>query len=100
MLIQSKLHKEIVGRADGQPYHVLFDADGYAEVEEAVGGQLLRLHAAEAVPESEDTADIRKMNPAQLKKYAKDNGIDVGDASKKAELLAIIEGAGQGGDEE
>lgn len=90
MLIQSKLHKEIVGRVDGKPYRVLFDVDGYAEVEEAVGVQLLQLRSAEAVPDV--GTDVTKMNPAQLKKYAKDNGIDIGEATKKAELLALIQG--------
>lgn len=36
---------------------------------------------------------LEKMNVAQLKKYAKDNGINIGDASKKEEILAVIEAA-------
>lgn len=43
------------------------------------------------VEEVEVTLD--KMNVAQLKKYAKDNGIDIGDATTKDAILAAIEGA-------
>ena len=32
-----------------------------------------------------------KMNVAQLKKYAKDNGIDIGDAATKNDILAAIQ---------
>ena len=39
-----------------------------------------------------DEEEIRKMNVPQLKKYAKDNGIDLGDASKKDEIIKIILG--------
>lgn len=39
-----------------------------------------------------DEEEIRKMNVPQLKKYAKDNGIDLGDATKKDEILEVILG--------
>lgn len=39
---------------------------------------------------------LEKMNVAQLKKYAKDNDIDLGDATKKEEILAVIEAAQKG----
>lgn len=101
MFIRSKQHKAINGHVDGEPYHVFFDEDGYAEVDESVGDQLLRIHAAEAVQE-QDSPDIEKMNVPQLKKYAKENGIDIGDATKKADILPIIEAAQKpdGGDAE
>ena len=38
-----------------------------------------------------DALDV--MNVAQLKKYAKDNGIDIGTATKKQELMDIINAA-------
>ncbi len=43
------------------------------------------------VEEIEVTLD--KLNPTQLKKYAKDNGIDLGSASTKEEILKVINAA-------
>lgn len=43
-----------------------------------------------AVPEDENNVNLDKMNVAQLKKYARENGIDVGEASKKQELIEAI----------
>lgn len=58
MLIESKLHKEINGNIEGTPFNVAFDSDGRADVEEAVGEFLLRLHAADKiVKEIEETID-------------------------------------------
>lgn len=94
MIIYSKEHKEIVGHVDGEPFRVLFDEDGYAEVEEAVGALLLQLQAASPVQEE---TDLDKMNLSQLKRYAKKNGIDLGDATKKADILEKIKGASAGG---
>ena len=45
MKIRSNKHKAIQGHVNGQPYHVFFNEDGVADVEEAVGEQLLRLSA-------------------------------------------------------
>ncbi len=45
------------------------------------------------VPEEQETKNevgIDEMNVAQLKKYAKDNEIDLGEATKKAEILKAI----------
>lgn len=39
----------------------------------------------------ENTVDFSKMNVPQLKKYARDNGIDIGDANKKVDILAILQ---------
>lgn len=36
---------------------------------------------------------LDKLNVAQLKKYAKDNGIDIGEASAKGAILAAINSA-------
>jgi hypothetical protein len=96
--IQSKDHKDIVGSVDGKPFRVLFDEDGYAEVDEAVGEQLLQLQAALLVEpkiskenvEDKEPKILEEMHPMQLKKFAKDNGIEIGEASKKDELLPII----------
>lgn len=40
-----------------------------------------------------DNVDLSKMNVADLKAYAEANGIDLGDASKKADILAAIQAA-------
>lgn len=49
-----------------------------------------------AKPEADDasaTTDIlESMNVPQLCKYAKENGIDLGDARKKADILRVISG--------
>ncbi|UOF90779.1 hypothetical protein LSG31_00405 [Fodinisporobacter ferrooxydans] len=89
MFVQSKIHRELVGHVDGEPYRVLFDADGIAEVDDAVGEQLLQLGSATQFQMS-NTTDITKMNLPQLKKYASENGIDLGDATKKPEILEKI----------
>jgi hypothetical protein len=48
-----------------------------------------------SIPEDENNVNLDKMNVAQLKKFAKDNGIDVGNASKKQELLDAIVAAAE-----
>ena len=93
MKIQST-HKALTGTLDKEPFFVSF-VGGVAEVEEAVGEYLLRLHAAsriieEHTEESETTADISSLGPLQLKKFARGHGIDVGLATKKAALIEAI----------
>lgn len=85
MIIQSKLHKEIRGHVDGESYHVLFDDRGRAEVEDAVGAQLLRLSDATEVRDG-----IDKMTIPQMKEYAEQKGIELGEATKKPDILAAI----------
>lgn len=46
--------------------------------------------ADESVTEDE-TADLSKLTVAELKIYAEENGVDVGDVTKKADILAAIE---------
>lgn len=46
--------------------------------------------AGESENDSVSEDELSKMNVPQLKKYAKDNGIDLGDASKKDEILEVI----------
>lgn len=41
----------------------------------------------------EFSLELDKMTAAQLKKYAKDNGIDLGDATKRDPILEIIKAA-------
>jgi len=95
MRITSK-HRALTGTIDGQkPFLVNFDEDGFADVDEAVGEYLYGLHSVEKV---EGGKVLESMNTAQLKKYAKDNGIDIGDETKKVQLLSIIQAASIGGD--
>ena len=43
-------------------------------------------------PDSDETADFEKMTIAQLRDYAKANGIDLEGAERKADILRIITG--------
>lgn len=88
---------------------IQFDADGIAEVDDATGAKLLKLGGyrsnkppagnREPITEPEQptshdgTPALESLNPAQLKKLAKDRGIEIGDAAKKAELIELIEKA-------
>ncbi|MCC3381904.1 hypothetical protein ACFQ5D_17895 [Paenibacillus farraposensis] len=47
------------------------------------------------VPEVPGETDINKMNMAQLKDYAEQNSIDLGEAAKKDEILEKIKAAGE-----
>lgn len=84
----------------------VFDEHGIAEVDDAIGAQLLKLGGycrpgnTSATPPAQPTVsapeanpDLDSMSAAQLKKLAKEQGIDIGDTSKKAELIEIIERA-------
>ena len=82
---------------------VQFDANGCAEVDDAVGSKLLSLGGYHSPGRPKEPADIapvgeiaepalESMSAAQLKKLARDRGIDIGEASKKAELIEIIAG--------
>ncbi len=87
-------HKALTGTLDEEPFFVSF-VGGVAEVEEAVGEYLLRLRAAsriveERTEEDETAEDISNLGPLQLKKFARDHGIDVGSATKKADLISAI----------
>lgn len=42
-----------------------------------------------------EAVDFEKMTVLQLKKYAKDNGIDLGDATKKDEIISVLESSNQ-----
>ncbi len=102
MQIESMLRRNRAVSIDGTI--IRFDDKGMAEVDDAIGAKLLQLHgyssctaqppeaaaepAEEPAPSSLDT-----LNAAQLKKLAKERGIEIGDASKKADLIAIIEAA-------
>ena len=85
---------------------VQFDENGLAETDDTTGAALLMLagyrapgkaapveQSLQAVDIPDEDVPLSSMNPAQLKKLAKEKGIDVGDATKKADLIALIEQA-------
>lgn len=70
-------------------------------VEEAIAKeQAAPAAGAASVPEDTPEFNLDKLNVAQLKKFAKDNGIDVGGATKKQELLDAIADAGEKAEQE
>lgn len=86
---------------------VSFDANGAAVVDDAVGTQLLALGGytrtdrpqeapakQTAAKADEEAPDLESMNTAQLRKLARDRNIDLGDATKKADIISAIESAG------
>lgn len=54
-------------------------------------------YTVEDVPQNE-LKPLEKMTVAELKEYAEQHGIDLGDAAKKDEILAVILAAEGGGD--
>lgn len=90
---------------------ILFNEKGEANVELVVAEKLATLRGFEVVDskpigeevigdkseeiienniEKADLEALNKMNVPQLRKYAKDHGIDLEDATKKDEIIAII----------
>ena len=90
-----------------------FDMDGIAEVKEEFVGKLLELSgfslAQEDTQEKEEVTqkiepsnpeaekkeekpDFDKLTVPQLKKYAREHGIDLKDANKKVEIIPLLEG--------
>ncbi len=55
--------------------------------------------AEEAAKKAAETKSIDEMTVAELKQYAADNKIDLGNAAKKAEILAVIVAHETTGDE-
>lgn len=98
---------------------IQFDADGKADIDDTAAAKLATLEGfsidgevsevekktvketkSEQVEdakeveaddaEEEDEVDLASMNVPQLRKYAKDNGIDLGNAQKKDDIIAVI----------
>ncbi len=75
---------------------VVFDEHGEAEIENEHGNKLLRLKGFTKIEVSDEEKEsklnsLNSLNVAQLKKYAREHDIELGDASKKQEILDIIE---------
>ncbi|MCG7385099.1 hypothetical protein [Paenibacillus sp. ACRRY] len=65
---------------------------GEIELDETKGARLVERGILEEV-EAEEETDINKMKVDQLKDYAEKNGIDLGDAKGKPEILKAIKEA-------
>ena len=59
---------------------------GVVELNQKQAERLLEFDAIESVEEK----DISEMNVTELKAYAKEHGINLGDATKKEDVLAVI----------
>ena len=66
------------------------------ETEEAAVAERFKAQGC-AVEEIEEEVTLENMTAAQLKKYAKKNKIDIGDAASAEDILAIIKAATEGG---
>lgn len=104
MRIHCALHKSVTGYVEDKPFLVRFDSDGYADVDKAVGYHLLRLSGATVVaddPVEESVQEIESpwetMTVAQLRQYAKDHDIKLGDARNRTDITAAIAAAPGGG---
>ena len=82
--------EEAVALAQGSPKE--FEVIDVPEEKPVAEAQEQAVSAAgvTAIPEDENNVNLDKMNVAQLKKYARENGIDVGEAYKKQELIDAI----------
>lgn len=69
-LLYSTQHKELVGSVNDTPYKVSFDADGIAEVDDAVAEQLLSADYGCTLID-EDGAEIKEI-PAKKSKSKKE----------------------------
>ena len=88
MKIHSKLHRAIRGRVNGESFHVLFDGDGFATVEEAVGNHLLRL--SDAVIVNEEPQGLEARTVAELKAMISEAGLAPMRNATKAQLIEAL----------
>lgn len=69
----------------------IWDGTRMVKVLETDSAAIAEQFEAQGCTVTEVGESLEKRNAAQLKKYAKENGIDLGDAATKADILAIIE---------
>ncbi|BBH17497.1 hypothetical protein Back2_17840 [Nocardioides baekrokdamisoli] len=60
--------------------------------EGALPSEVVRLAAAGII--QPDAVNFKAMNLADLKAWAADHGVDLGEATKKADIIAALEAAG------
>lgn len=69
-------------------------ADGEIELDEKNGSLLVEREVLEELEsdnsQEDDETDIHQMKVPQLKDYAAKNGIDLGEATKKEDILMVI----------
>lgn len=103
-IVKSKVVKVSIGGARGNRVaRVLFEGDVVPEgvADEQLSRLIDRGLIAVVVEESEQTTDdgypegdpVEKWTAPQLKKYAVDKGIELGEAKKKDEVWAVIAAA-------
>jgi hypothetical protein len=92
--MQAKVTQEFAGRPDGEALSRTI------KVDEVISGDLAAVAIREkwAVPELDDPnvahdgeSALDGMTTSQLKAFAAENGIDIGDATKKADIRAAID---------
>lgn len=91
--MKAKVTTEFSGRIDGEALARPI------KVDEIIAGELAEVAVREGwavahdenVAEGEDSADLDAMTVDELKAFAAENGIDLGDATKKADIRAAIE---------
>lgn len=100
MRIHCALHKSVTGYVDGNPFLVQFDSGGYADVDKAVGEHLLRLSGATEVASevAQSGSPFEAMTVPELRQYAKDRNIKLGDARNRTDITAAIVAATEGDD--
>lgn len=70
-------------------------AYGKAEVNEGWVLDWYREHGYKVTPKDGEPKSLDKMNLNELKAYAEENGIDLGEATKKDDILAVIKAANE-----
>jgi len=95
-LIKGRSYTGAIRATQEQPF---VDVEDKAIAEAAVATGYFELVEAEG-DDDNGSADISKMTVPQLEQYAKDNNIDLGGATKKADIIKAIEAAQSEGDDD
>lgn len=89
--IKGLVLQDAIDPAKGDGVWARFE-DGVFETDDAkVAARLRGVEEVEEIDEPEKP--LEKRSPAELKKYAADKGIDLGEATKKEDILAAIAAA-------
>jgi hypothetical protein len=83
---------EIVWDAETDSPLIRF-TDGVAETDDERTAKKLQKLGYKVEGESSEEVDLSEMSVKELKAYADENGIDIGDATKKAEIITAIQNA-------
>jgi len=73
-----------------ESYGETFVKNEWASVPETVARKLAS-HSHFEVQEAADPNDLNSLKVAELKAIAEDRGVDLGDATKKADIIAALE---------